>query len=64
MFKWFVALFIGLAIFAAVTPALRRFGLGRLPGDLQLHIRGRRYDLPLASSVLLSLLVGLLLRWL
>lgn len=56
MLKWFLTLFIALVVFAGVTPLLRRFGIGRLPGDFRLRIRGRNIDLPVASTVLLSLI--------
>ena len=42
---------IGLVILAVVVP---RF---RLPGDFRIPLRGRIYYVPLASTVLLSLLV-------
>jgi hypothetical protein len=59
MLKWLLALLIVLAILAAATPWLRRFGLGRLPGDFRVPVRGRIYYVPFASTVLLSLLVWL-----
>jgi hypothetical protein len=58
--KWLVTLFVVLAILAFATPLLGRFGLGRLPGDLRVPVRGRIYYIPFASTVLLSLLVWLL----
>jgi len=52
-----VTLFLALVILSAATPFLRRFRIGRLPGDLQIPVRGRVYYIPFASTVLLSLLV-------
>jgi hypothetical protein len=60
MVKWLLALFIVLVILTAVTPWLRRFGLGRLPGDFRVAVRGRLYYVPFASTVLLSFLVWLI----
>ena len=37
---------------------LRRFGLGRLPGDLNFRAFGREWSLPLASTIVLSLLAA------
>jgi glycine/D-amino acid oxidase-like deaminating enzyme len=45
-----------------LTPWLRRHGLGRLPGDVQLHWRGRQWQLPIASTLLLSAAATLLGR--
>ena len=55
--KWLVTLFVALVILSAATPLLRRFRLGRLPGDLQIPVRGRVYYIPFATTVVLSLLI-------
>ena len=60
--KWLVTLFLALVILSAATPLLRRFRLGRLPGDLQIPVRGRVYYVPFATTVVLSLLVWLIGR--
>ena len=60
--KWLVTVFLALVILSAATPFLRRFRLGRLPGDLQIPVRGRMYYVPFATTVLLSLLVWLIGR--
>jgi hypothetical protein len=62
MLKWLVTLFLALVILSAATPLLRRFRLGRLPGDFAIPVRGRLYYIPLASTVVLSLLVWLIGR--
>ena len=56
MLKWLLTILIGLVILAAVAPRLR------LPGDFRIPVRGRIYYVPLASTVLLSLLVWVLSR--
>jgi Protein of unknown function (DUF2905) len=56
MLKWVLTLAIGLAILAVVSPRLR------LPGDFRVPLRGRVYYVPLASTVLLSLIVCALAR--
>lgn len=60
--KWLIAVALALFIFSGLTPWLRRIGFGRLPGDFRFRLRGRDFDVPLASTVLLSLVVGLLAR--
>ena len=63
MIKWLVTLVLALVLLAGLTPLLRRMGLGRLPGDLRVRLRGRDYSLPIASTVLLSLLAMLVARF-
>jgi hypothetical protein len=57
MVKWLVTLFLALVILSAVSPLLGRIGVGRLPGDFRIPLRGRVYYVPLASTVVLSLLL-------
>ena len=63
MIKWLITLVLALVLFAGLTPLLRRMGLGRLPGDLRIRLRGKDYSLPIASTVLLSLLAMLVARF-
>ena len=62
MLKWLFTVFLALVVLSAATPWLARIGIGRLPGDLRLRLRGRDYSVPLASTVLLSGLVWLISR--
>jgi hypothetical protein len=57
MLKWLLTLLIGLVILSAAAPWLGRYGLGRLPGDLRIPVRGRVYYVPFATTVVLSLIV-------
>jgi hypothetical protein len=56
MLKWLLTVSIGLVILAVLAPRLR------LPGDLRIALRGRIYYVPLASTIVLSLLVWVLSR--
>jgi Protein of unknown function (DUF2905) len=56
MLKWLLTVLIGLAILAVLAPRLR------LPGDFRIPLRGRVYYVPLASTIVLSLLVWALSR--
>jgi hypothetical protein len=60
MLKWLFTLLIVLVILAAATPWPGRLGIGRLPGDFRIPVRGRIYYVPFATTVLLSLLLWLL----
>jgi hypothetical protein len=60
--RFIVTLFLGLIVLTALQPWLQKLGIGRLPGDLRLRIRGRDYLLPFASTLLLTLIVLLIGR--
>ena len=60
MLKWLVVLIVALVLISALTPWLRRLGLGRLPGDLHFRRNGKDYLVPIASTVLLSALLSVL----
>lgn len=63
MLKWLIALFVTVFIVSICLPRLTALlRLGRLPGDFQFRWRGRRYVFPFATTLLLSLLAGLILR--
>ena len=62
MIKWLLTLVLALMVLTLCTPWLRKYGLGRLPGDITLRHRGRDYYLPITSTVLLSLALTLLAR--
>src|SRR5947208_14598820 len=62
MLKWLLTVLVVLVILAAVAPWFGRLGLGRLPGDLRIPVRGRMYYVPFASTVLLSLLAWALAK--
>jgi hypothetical protein len=60
--KWLLTLFVALLVLSVVAPGLARVGLGRLPGDLRIPLRGRVVYVPFTSTVLLSFLLYLLGR--
>lgn len=60
--KWILTLAVGLVILTAVSPWLARRGIGRLPGDLVVRVRGRDYYLPFTTTILLSVALSLLMR--
>ena len=64
MLKWILTLVIALAILTAISPLFARFGLGRLPGDVTVRYRGRNYRLPFTTTILLSIALTLIARFL
>ncbi|UJB65413.1 DUF2905 domain-containing protein [Acidovorax sp. YS12] len=62
MLRWLLVVFLALVLINGLAPLLRRWGFGRLPGDLRFRLGGREWDIPLASTLLLSWVVSLLAR--
>jgi hypothetical protein len=56
MLKWLVTVLVVLVVFSLIA---QRFGAWRLPGDFSVPVRGRIYYIPLASTLVFSLLVWL-----
>jgi hypothetical protein len=56
MLKWLFTILVALTVFALANQWLTRVGLGRLPGDVRVKVRGRELYLPFTSTVLLSVL--------
>ena len=62
--RWLLVFLVTFLIFNGLHGWLRRIGLGRLPGDFRWRMGGREWYVPLASSLVLSLLaagVGMLI---
>ncbi len=64
MVRWLIVVFLALVLIEGLAPWLRRLGLGRLPGDFHFRLFGREWSVPLASTVVLSSLVALAVKWL
>lgn len=62
MLKWLLTLILALAVLTLCAPWLRKYGFGRLPGDVVLRHRGRVYYLPFTTTIVLSLALTLLAR--
>ena len=64
MIRWLLVTFLALMFISWLAPFLRRPGFGRLPGDFRLRGRGRDWDGPVASTLLLSFLISMIAKWL
>jgi Protein of unknown function (DUF2905) len=53
--RWLLVFLLACLLFSGLKSWLARFGLGRLPGDFSFRLAGREWFVPLASSLLLSL---------
>jgi hypothetical protein len=56
MFRWLIVVFLALIVFSRLQPWLAKIGFGRLPGDFRFRLFGREWFIPLASSVVISVL--------
>ncbi len=54
MIRWMIVIFVMLVCLNWFAPFLQMLGLGRLPGDLRFKLFGRHWNIPLATTVLLS----------
>ena len=54
--RWLIVFLLAFVVFQGLAGWLQRFGLGRLPGDFSFRWRGRVWHVPVASSLLLSLI--------
>jgi hypothetical protein len=61
--RWLLVFLLAFVLFNGLAAWLRKIGLGRLPGDFSVRWRGREYHVPLASSVVLSVLAMLIGLW-
>ena len=62
--RWLLVFLLACLIFNGLQHWLRKIGLGKLPGDFRFRLGGRDWYVPLASSVVLSvlaMLIGLLI---
>jgi len=62
--RWLLVFLLACLVFNGLQGWMRKIGLGKLPGDFSFKLRGREWFVPLASSVVLSvlaMLIGLLI---
>lgn len=62
--RWILVILVCIMVLMTCVPWLSRFGLGRLPGDINFRVFGRRISIPLASTLLIFLLFFLIGKFL
>ena len=60
MIRWIIVIFLALMLINWVSPLLQRLGFGKLPGDFRFRLFGREWFIPLATTVILSLVAGVI----
>lgn len=63
MLRWLIVVVLALVLMGGLTAWLRKYGFGRLPGDFEFRAFGRDWQLPIASTVVLSLIAALIAKW-
>jgi hypothetical protein len=63
MIRWILVIFLGLVLINAMSPWLQRIGLGKLPGDFRFRWLGRDWFIPVTTTIVLSLIFGLVARF-
>lgn len=53
---WLIVFLLACLVFNGLSRWLNKIGLGKLPGDFSFRLGGRKCYIPLASSLVLSLL--------
>ncbi len=57
--RWLLVFLLAFLLFNGLRGWLQKIGLGKLPGDFSFRVGGREWYVPLASSLILSLLAML-----
>ena len=60
MLRWMIVVFLALVLINWIAPTLAKFGLKRLPGDVEVRFLGRVWSFPFGSTVLITLLASLI----
>lgn len=60
--RWALVIFIVLIVLLTAMPTLRRFGLGRLPGDVNFRMFGKEIELPFMSTILIGAVALVLVK--
>ena len=60
MIRWMLVIFLALILISWFTPALQKFGFGKMPGDFRFKLFGREWFIPLTTTIVLSMLASLI----
>ena len=63
MLRWLIVVVLALLMMSGLAAWLRKYGFGRLPGDFEFRAFGRDWQLPIASTVVLSMIAALIAHW-
>ncbi len=63
MFRWLLVIFLALLLINWVSPLMGRLGFGKLPGDFRFRLFGREWFIPLTTTVMLSVVAGVIAKF-
>jgi hypothetical protein len=63
MFRWLFVIFLALLLINWVSPLMGRLGFGKLPGDFRFRLFGREWFIPLTTTVMLSVVAGVIAKF-
>ncbi|MEX0450022.1 DUF2905 domain-containing protein [Spiribacter sp. 221] len=63
MQKLLVTIGLAILIIGLLWPVISKLGLGRLPGDILVRREGFTFYFPLATSIIVSVVVTLIIWW-
>ncbi|MEX0375456.1 DUF2905 domain-containing protein [Spiribacter pallidus] len=63
MQKLLVTIGLVILIIGLLWPVVSKLGLGRLPGDILIRREGFTFYFPLATSIIVSVVVTLIIWW-
>jgi len=58
--RWMLVIFLALILISWFTPLLQKLGFGKMPGDFRFKLFGREWFIPLTTTVVLSMVAGLI----
>ena len=64
IFRWILVMLVALIVMNQINPWLKKLGIGRMPGDLHFILFEREWNIPLGSSVILSLVCAIVAKFL
>jgi len=60
LLKWLFTIVLVVLVIGAFTPWLRRLGYRRIPGDVEIDRNGKRFNFPVVTTILLSVLASII----
>lgn len=60
MQRWLIVLGVALIVLGVLWPMLQKIGLGRLPGDIVVEKENFKFYFPIATSLIVSVVLSLL----